>query len=123
MLNTRTDVGTDKKRCHNRLNKGRMELEYSKQVQEELLIAMELDEMPTDGAQELNYVMESLIHRVQHGNNKRADKAKLYHGIRNANNTIIEIHIEPQEPDDDPWEMYSQRRRNIDKGYKQRQLK
>ncbi|GKB18420.1 hypothetical protein Tco_0852343, partial [Tanacetum coccineum] len=66
---------------------------------------------------------DRIAERVQHGNNKRADKAKLYHGIRNANNTIIEIHIEPQEPDDDPWEMYSQRRRNIDKGYKQRQLK
>ncbi|GJU41535.1 RNA-directed DNA polymerase, eukaryota [Tanacetum coccineum] len=31
------DVGADKKRCHNRLNKGRMDLEYLKQVQEELL--------------------------------------------------------------------------------------
>ncbi|GJY72382.1 RNA-directed DNA polymerase, eukaryota [Tanacetum coccineum] len=31
------DVGADKKRRHNRLNKGRMDLEYLKQVQEELL--------------------------------------------------------------------------------------
>ncbi|GJW10519.1 hypothetical protein Tco_1576346 [Tanacetum coccineum] len=67
--------------------------------------------------------MESLVHRVQHGNNKRADEAKLYHEIRNVNDTIIEIHTEPQEPDDDPWEMYYPWRRNIDKGYKQRQLK
>ncbi|GJY21236.1 hypothetical protein Tco_0393802 [Tanacetum coccineum] len=51
------NVGTDKKRCHNRLNKGRMDLEYSKQVQEELLISNELDKMPIDGAQELNYVV------------------------------------------------------------------
>ncbi|GKD23980.1 hypothetical protein Tco_1225683 [Tanacetum coccineum] len=32
-----THVGADKKRRHNRLNKGRMDLEYLKQVQEELL--------------------------------------------------------------------------------------
>ncbi|GJX43399.1 ribonuclease H-like domain-containing protein [Tanacetum coccineum] len=51
------NVGTDKKRCHNRLNKGRMDLEYSKQVQEELLISKELDKMPIDGAQVLNYVV------------------------------------------------------------------
>ncbi|GKE24260.1 hypothetical protein Tco_1435772, partial [Tanacetum coccineum] len=50
------DVGTDKKRCHNRLNKERMDLEYSKQVQEELLISKKSDKMPIDGAQELNYV-------------------------------------------------------------------
>ncbi|GJS91880.1 zinc protease PQQL-like protein [Tanacetum coccineum] len=31
------DVGADKKRCHNRLSKGRMYLEYLKQVQQELL--------------------------------------------------------------------------------------
>ncbi|GJU07462.1 hypothetical protein Tco_1123892 [Tanacetum coccineum] len=101
----------------------RMDLEYSKEVQEELLIAKKSDKMPDDGAQELNYVMESLVHRVQHGNNKRADEAKLYHEIRNVNDTIIEIHTEPQEPDDDPWEMYYPWRRNIDKGYKQRQPK
>ncbi|GJW80988.1 hypothetical protein Tco_0144963, partial [Tanacetum coccineum] len=50
------DIGTDKKRCHNRLIKVRMDLEYSKQVQEELLIAKKSDKMPIDGAQELNYV-------------------------------------------------------------------
>nr|GEY73413.1 proton pump-interactor BIP131-like [Tanacetum cinerariifolium] len=77
------NVGTDKKRCHIRLNKGRMDLEYSKEVQQELLIAKKSHKMPDDGAQELNYVMESLVRRVQHGNNIRADKAKLYHEIRN----------------------------------------
>ncbi|GJZ01260.1 hypothetical protein Tco_0586094 [Tanacetum coccineum] len=50
------NVGTDKKSCHNRLNKERMDLEYSKQVQEELLISKKSDKMPIDGAQELNYV-------------------------------------------------------------------
>nr|GEY70163.1 hypothetical protein [Tanacetum cinerariifolium] len=33
-------VGTDKKRCHNRLTKGRMDFDYCKQVQEELLSSM-----------------------------------------------------------------------------------
>ncbi|GKC67140.1 hypothetical protein Tco_1099738 [Tanacetum coccineum] len=114
------NVGTDKKSCHNRLNKERMDLEYSKQVQEELLISKKSDKMPIDGAQELNYVMESLIHRIQHGNNKRADEVKLYHEIRNVKDTI-EIYTEPTEPDDgpDPW----QRRPNLDKRHKQRQLK
>ncbi|GKC75613.1 hypothetical protein Tco_1126387, partial [Tanacetum coccineum] len=118
------DIGTDKKRCHNRLNKGRMDLEYSKHVQEELLILKKSDKMPIDGAQELNYVMESLVHRIQHGNNKRADEAKLYHEIRNVNDTI-DICREPAECDDDPdpWEIHRERRRNIDKRYKQRQLK
>ncbi|GJZ01391.1 hypothetical protein Tco_0519352 [Tanacetum coccineum] len=51
------NVGTDKKSCHNRLNKERMDLEYSKQVQEELLISKKSDKMPIDGAQELNYVV------------------------------------------------------------------
>ncbi|GKE13686.1 hypothetical protein Tco_1421263 [Tanacetum coccineum] len=117
---TYRNVGTDKKRCHTRLNKGRMDLEYSKQVQEELLISKESDKMPIDGAQELNYVMESLVHRIRHGNNKWADEVKLYHEIRNLNDTI-EIYTEPTEPDDgpDPW----QRRPNLDKRYKQRQLK
>ncbi|GJQ90703.1 hypothetical protein Tco_0001842 [Tanacetum coccineum] len=118
------DIGTDKKRCHNRLNKGRMDLEYSKHVQEELLILKKSDKMPIDGAQELNYVMESLVHRIKHGNNKRADEAKLYHEIRNVNDTI-DICREPAECDDDPdpWEIHRERRRNIDKRYKQRQLK
>ncbi|GJY76065.1 hypothetical protein Tco_0481181 [Tanacetum coccineum] len=51
---SRIDVGTDKKRWHNRLNKGRMDLEYSKQVHAELL----LPKKPIDGgAQELNCVV------------------------------------------------------------------
>ena len=50
------NVGTDKKRCHNRLNKGRMDLEYSKQVQEELL-SMKSGNYVDDGPQELNYVV------------------------------------------------------------------
>ncbi|GKB83576.1 hypothetical protein Tco_0950471 [Tanacetum coccineum] len=54
---TDIDVGTDKKRCNNRLNKGRMDLEYSKEVQEELLISKKWDKRPIDGAQELNYVL------------------------------------------------------------------
>ncbi|GJQ94268.1 hypothetical protein Tco_0005407, partial [Tanacetum coccineum] len=71
--------------------------------------------MPIDGAQELNYVTESLVHRIRHGNNKWADEVKLYHEIRNLNDTI-EIYTEPTEPDDgpDPW----QRRPNLDKRYK-----
>ncbi|GKB89934.1 hypothetical protein Tco_0962206, partial [Tanacetum coccineum] len=58
------DVGTDKKRCHNRLNKGRMDLEYSKQVHAELLLP------------------KKPIVWIQHGNNKRAEEAKLYHEIK-----------------------------------------
>ncbi|GJZ56646.1 zinc finger, C6HC-type containing protein, partial [Tanacetum coccineum] len=119
------EIGTDKKRCHNRLNKGRIDMEYSKQVQVEFLISKKSDNMPIDGAQEFNYVMESLVHRIQHGNNKRADKAKLYNEIRNVNDTIDACR-EPAEPDDDPdpsgrygWNW----RPNHDKRNKQRQLK
>ncbi|GJW92276.1 hypothetical protein Tco_0169829 [Tanacetum coccineum] len=49
-------LGTDKKRCHNRLNKGRTDLEYLKQVQEELL-SMKSGNYVDDGSQELNYVV------------------------------------------------------------------
>ncbi|GJW96594.1 zinc finger, CCHC-type containing protein [Tanacetum coccineum] len=91
----------------------------------ELLISKKSDNMPIDGAQELNYVMESLVHRIQHGNNKRADKAKLYNEIRNVNDTLDACR-EPAEPDDDPdpsgrygWNW----RPNHDKRNKQRQLK
>ncbi|GJY49207.1 hypothetical protein Tco_0439163 [Tanacetum coccineum] len=67
---------------------------------------------------------ESLVHRIQHDNNKRADEVKLYHEIRNVNDTI-DICKEPAECDDDPdpWEIHRERRRNIDKRYKQHQLK
>ncbi|GKC99533.1 hypothetical protein Tco_1169808, partial [Tanacetum coccineum] len=105
---------------------GRMDLEYSKEVQEELLISKKWDKRPIDGAQELNYVMESLVHRIQHGNNKWADEAKLYHEIRNVNNTI-DICREPAEPTDDapdPWGRYVWIwRPNHDKQHKQRKLK
>ncbi|GJV19835.1 zinc finger, C6HC-type containing protein [Tanacetum coccineum] len=69
--------------------------------------------------------METLVHRIQHGNNKRADKAKLYNEIRNVNDTIDACR-EPAEPDDDPdpsgrygWNW----RPNHDKRNKQCQLK
>ena len=70
--------------------------------------------------------MESLVHRIQHGNNKRADEAKLYHKIRNAKDTMEIINAEPSEPEDDPstWWRYGRwRRPAIDKRYKQHQLK
>ncbi|GJW26896.1 hypothetical protein Tco_0040707 [Tanacetum coccineum] len=67
-------VGTDMKRDHNRIKKGRMDLEY---------------------------MMECLVHKIQHGNSKQADKAKLYHEIRKLNETI-EIHTAPTEPADPP---------------------
>ncbi|GKE41968.1 hypothetical protein Tco_1469252, partial [Tanacetum coccineum] len=51
-----THVGADKKRRHNRLNKGRMDLEYLKQVQEEIL-SKKLGNYVDDGPQELNYVV------------------------------------------------------------------
>ncbi|PWA82949.1 hypothetical protein CTI12_AA174600 [Artemisia annua] len=111
---TPIDIGTDKKRCHNRLNKGRMDLEYSKQVQEEIL----LSKKSINGAQELNYVRESLVHRFQHGNNKRAEEAKLYHEIRNVNDTI-EIYTEPPTVVKNRWQW----RPALPKGYKQHQLK
>ncbi|GJW64749.1 hypothetical protein Tco_0116633 [Tanacetum coccineum] len=112
------DVGTDKKRCHNRLNKGRMDLEYSKQVHAELL----LPKKPIDGgAQELNCVMESLVHRIQHGNNKRAEEAKLYHEIKNLNDSI-EIYTEPTAVNE-TWRRNWPWRPALPKGYKQQQLK
>nr|GEU62602.1 AP-5 complex subunit zeta-1 [Tanacetum cinerariifolium] len=43
---------------------------------------------------ELNHVMESLVHRIQHRNNNRAEEAKLHHEIRNLNDTI-EIYTTP----------------------------
>ncbi|GJT46551.1 hypothetical protein Tco_0955266 [Tanacetum coccineum] len=49
-------IGADKKCCHNRLNKGRMDFEYLKQVQEELL-SMKSGNYMDDGPQELNYVV------------------------------------------------------------------
>ncbi|GKC01960.1 hypothetical protein Tco_0993570 [Tanacetum coccineum] len=93
------DVCTDKRHCHNRLNKGRMDLEYLKQIQDELL-SQKSDIDVDDGVQELNYVMESLVHRMQHGNDNRADEAKLYQKIRMLNNTM-EIYTAPTEPEDD----------------------
>ncbi|GJU05124.1 hypothetical protein Tco_1121554 [Tanacetum coccineum] len=90
------DVGTDKKRCHNRLNKGRIDLEYSKQ-------------------------MESLVHRIQHGNNKRAEEAKLYHEIKNLNDSI-EIYTEPTAVNE-TWRRNWPWRPALPKGYKQQQLK
>ncbi|GKD68568.1 hypothetical protein Tco_1322658, partial [Tanacetum coccineum] len=108
------DVGTDKKRFHNRLNKGRMDLEYSKQVHAELL----LPKKPIDGgAQELNCVMGSLVHRIQHGNNKRAEEAKLYHEIKNLNDSI-EIYTEPTAVNE-TWRRNWPWRPALPKGYKQ----
>ncbi|GJY28534.1 RNA-directed DNA polymerase, eukaryota, reverse transcriptase zinc-binding domain protein [Tanacetum coccineum] len=112
------DVGTDKKRCHNRLNKGRMDLEYSKQVHAELL----LPKKPIDGgAQELNCVIgENLVHRIQHGNNKRAEEAKLYHEIKNLNDSI-EIYTEPTAVNE-TWRRNWPWRPALPKGYKHQHL-
>ena len=70
--------------------------------------------------------MESLVHRIQHGNNKRAEEAKLYHEIRKLNETI-EIYTAPTEPADPPKRRgdpgRSSRRRARDKQYQQHQLK
>ncbi|PWA77020.1 hypothetical protein CTI12_AA227000 [Artemisia annua] len=134
-------VGTDKKRCHNRVKKGQMDFEYFRKVQEELLLSMRSDKRPTFydaqelnnvvhgiGAQELNYVMESLVHRIQHGNNNRAEEAILYHEIRNLNDTI-EIYTAPTRPADTPtwaWEgrlFHETRRLTRDKQYRQHKLK
>ncbi|GJS72657.1 proton pump-interactor 1-like protein [Tanacetum coccineum] len=127
-------VGTDKKRCHNRLTKGRMDFDYCKQVQEELLSSMKsYNERPlfdyygqkepnyvVHGARELNHVMESLIHRIQHGNNNRAEEAKLHHEIRNLKDTI-EIYTAPVPAADNRYERYScwSMRVFSDKQYKQ----
>ena len=45
--------------------------------------------------------MESLVHRIQHGNNTRVEEAKLYHEIRNLSDTIeiYEAPTGPNEPD------------------------
>ncbi|PWA75854.1 hypothetical protein CTI12_AA239210 [Artemisia annua] len=112
--------GADKKRCHNRLNKGRMDLEYLKQVQEELL-SMKSSNYVDDGPQELNYVMESLVHRIQHGNNNRVEEAKLYHEIRNLSDTT-EIYAAPTGPNEpDSYWLYRYRPRSTvsEKQYRQ----
>ncbi|GJX43396.1 hypothetical protein Tco_0260072 [Tanacetum coccineum] len=74
------DVGTDMKCFHNRLNKGRMDLEYSKQVHAELL----LPKKPIDGgAQELNCVnikcMERELEEIS-SLRKKAYKCAYKHG-------------------------------------------
>ncbi|PWA50351.1 hypothetical protein CTI12_AA473820 [Artemisia annua] len=118
-------VGTDKKRCHNRIKKGRMDLEYMKQVQEDLMSSMKSGERPVHGAQELNYVMESLVHKIQHGNSKQAEEAKLYHEIRKLNETI-EIYTAPEPADPPKWRGDpggSRRRRAYYQQYQQHQLK
>ncbi|KAI3699831.1 hypothetical protein L2E82_44409 [Cichorium intybus] len=101
---TPVNVGTDRKRCHKRLMKERMQLGYLKQVQEELLSSMNSGRRPIYGTQELNDMflstskMESLVHRIQHGNNNRGEETKLFHEIRNLKETI-EKYTAPTEPD------------------------
>ncbi|KAI3736125.1 hypothetical protein L6452_15664 [Arctium lappa] len=81
-------LGTDRKRCQNRLKKERTDLEYLEQVQEELLFLKKSGGSTLAGTQEHNDVMESLVHRIQHGNNNRAEETKFFHEIRKLEETI-----------------------------------
>ncbi|KAL4573291.1 hypothetical protein LXL04_020091 [Taraxacum kok-saghyz] len=92
------EVGTDRKRCHKRLKKEWIDMEYLKQVQEELLSSLKSDRRPIHGAQELNNVMESLVQRIQHGNNNRREETKFFHEIRDLKETI-EKYTAPTKPD------------------------
>ncbi|KAI3503485.1 hypothetical protein L1887_31928 [Cichorium endivia] len=120
------NVGTDRKRCHKRLMKERMDLEYLKQVQEELLSSMNSGRRPIHGTQELNDVMESLVHRIQHGNNNRGEETKLFHEIKNLKETI-EKYTAPTEPDPrNHWRRYyvgGSRRQLYEKQTRQHRIK
>ncbi|KAL7587945.1 hypothetical protein Lser_V15G40698 [Lactuca serriola] len=119
-------IGTDRKRCHKRLKKERIDMEYLKQVQEELLSSMKSGNRPTHGTQELNDVMESLVHRIQHGNNNQREEKDFFHEIRNLKDTI-ETYTAPTEPDPrSNWRRYDvggSRRRLYNEQMRQHRIK
>ncbi|CAI9299707.1 unnamed protein product [Lactuca saligna] len=119
-------IGIDRKRCHKRLKKERIDMEYVKQVQEELLYSMKSGNRPTHGTQELNDVMESLVHRIQHGNNNGREEKKFFHEIKNLKETI-ETYTAPTEPDPrSNWRRYDVgglRRRLYEEQMRQHRIK
>ncbi|KAJ9550241.1 hypothetical protein OSB04_014286 [Centaurea solstitialis] len=74
----------DRKRCQKRLmKKDRMDVEYLRQVREELL----LSKKSSCGTQELNDLIESMEHKIRHGHQNRADEMKMYREIRHVKET------------------------------------
>ncbi|KAI3736161.1 hypothetical protein L6452_15695 [Arctium lappa] len=74
----------DRKRYQKRMiKKDRMDMEYLQKVQEELLYSKKSSCV----TQELNDLIESMEHKVRHGNQNRADEMKMYREIRNIKET------------------------------------
>lgn len=70
--------------------------------------------------------MESLVHRIQHGNNNRGEEKKFFHEIRNLKETI-ETYTAPTEPDPrSNWRRYDvggSRRRLYEEQMRQHRIK
>nr|XP_043632282.1 proton pump-interactor BIP131-like [Erigeron canadensis] len=76
-------IRPDQKRCQRRLiNKGRMDMEYLQQVEEELLSTKKIGGMTSCGTQELNDLIKSMAQRIQHGSKNRKEEMKIHDKLR-----------------------------------------
>ncbi|KAJ0813733.1 putative proton pump-interactor [Helianthus annuus] len=82
-------VRPDRRRCQKRLiKKGKMDIKYFEEVQEEHLCLMKPGNYwPYCGTLELDHMMESLAQRIEHGNKKLADEMKIIQEINNFKKT------------------------------------
>ncbi|XP_076884674.1 uncharacterized protein LOC143533938 [Bidens hawaiensis] len=86
----------DRKRSQKRLiKKGRIDIEYLQQVEEERLSFPKSSSMASNSTQELDDMIESMVQRIRHGNKKRADEMKMYQEIDDFKKTK-EIFISQQ---------------------------
>ncbi|KAK1406665.1 hypothetical protein QVD17_42172 [Tagetes erecta] len=113
-----TTLRTDRKCCPTK--KGKIDIEYLKRVQEELMSAKKTTGMTSSGTQQLNDLIKIMVQRIQHGNKNHADEMKLYSAVKEVMETR-EIYTKPElkpEHYSDRWHLRNMLAANRDTKWK-----